>query len=329
MRMMLVAGSTETARIDGISAAGATPMLAAHTPAADAEILCYGRPVSAPVTPVSPAGCPTPAAITRAVRELCPFPVTVLDAGMATPTAAPTVSFGHDPGADVRDPVTVPVAAELYADARRFGSTLPDAEIVIAETIPGGTTTAAGVLAALGEPYGVSSSLAAHPVELKGAVVEKGLAASSLTTGTLDDPLEAIRLMGDPVLAVATGLVHGAHEAGIRTILAGGTQLLTVAILSRRLGVDGPLTLATTPFVLADEHADVPVAATVHRVVVVATDPGFDPDGHPSMAAYARGTAKEGVGMGGALWHAARADLPMAAVRDRVVALTEELIDDG
>lgn len=40
----------------------------AHTPSADAEILVSGRPVRAPVVPVSPTGCPTSDVVTRAVR---------------------------------------------------------------------------------------------------------------------------------------------------------------------------------------------------------------------------------------------------------------------
>ncbi len=58
----------------------------AHTPSADAEILKYGRPVS--VVPVSPSGCPTPAVITRAVRELVEFDPIVIDAGTASTTSA-------------------------------------------------------------------------------------------------------------------------------------------------------------------------------------------------------------------------------------------------
>ena len=325
MRMILVAGSTETARITGISAAGATPQLATHTPAADAEILCYGQPILAPVTPVSPGGCPTPAVITRAVRELRPFPVSVVDAGLATATAAPTIALDTGPGGDIREPVAVATAERIHEETRRFGRRLPDAELVIAETIPGGTTTAAGVLAALGEPFGVSSSLADHPVDLKATVVAEGLVASGIEAGTVDEPLAAVRMMGDPVLAAASGVVRGALEADTRVVLAGGTQLLTVAIICRRLGVDGPLTLATTPFVLTDEHADVSAGATAAGLVVVAADPRFDRETGAAFDAYVRGEAKEGVGMGGALWHAMRTTLPMAAVREQ----TAELIAGG
>ena len=44
------------------------------------------------------------------------------------------------------------------------------------------------------------------------------------------------------------------------------------------------------------------------------------------MAAYARGEAKEGVGMGGALALAERAGVADAAVRDRIAAATDRLL---
>ncbi len=60
MRLVVVAGSTATARIDGISAAGAAPDLLPHTPGADLDVVVHGEPTLAPVVPVSPTGCPTP-----------------------------------------------------------------------------------------------------------------------------------------------------------------------------------------------------------------------------------------------------------------------------
>jgi NaMN:DMB phosphoribosyltransferase len=59
VRLVVVAGSTATARIEGNSAAGAGPELMVHTPAADLELLAYGRSVGAPAVPVSPTGTPT------------------------------------------------------------------------------------------------------------------------------------------------------------------------------------------------------------------------------------------------------------------------------
>src|SRR6056297_1648721 len=126
MRLLLVAGTTETAAIEGISAAGADPDAMVHTPSADAEIVAYGEPVRAPVVPVSPTGCPTPAVITRAVRELLDLDVTVVDGGLAEPTGAPTVTVGARPGGDLREGDPVSTAPGVVAAARQFGRKLPD-----------------------------------------------------------------------------------------------------------------------------------------------------------------------------------------------------------
>ncbi|MFB6072150.1 MAG: nicotinate mononucleotide-dependent phosphoribosyltransferase CobT [Halobacterium sp.] len=326
----LVAGSTRTARIEGVSAAGADPALTAHTPSADAEILEHGRTVRAPVVPVSPSGCPTPAVVTRAVRERRDFDSVVVDAGLAEPTGAPTVDLGAEQGADVRDPVAVPGAEDVYAAAGRYGASLPADRVLLAETIPGGTTTAMGVLSALGERPAVSSSLPENPLELKRAVVDDGLAASGLDPGDLaGEPAEAVRRMGDPVLAAVAGLAEGALESDTEVVLAGGTQLATAGALVRHAGVDHPLTLATTSFVADDDSADVQRLAGDLDLDLRVTDPGFgERSDHPAMAAYLAGEAKEGVGMGGALALADDAGLEMAAVRESLAAVYDRVTDE-
>ena len=325
---MLVAGTTRTAAIDGISAAGADSDLLVHTPSADAEILTYGEPIRAPVVPVSPTGCPTPAVVTRAVRELVGLDVTVVDGGLAEPTGAPTVTVGARPGDDVREQDPVSTAPGVLAAAREFGRSIPDDEVYLAETVPGGTTTALGVLRALGESPVVSSSLPQNPLELKREVVEEGLQASSLDPGdATGEPAVALRRMGDPVLATITGLLVGLVEGDTAVTLAGGTQLLTAAALARHAGVETTLRLATTSFVADDESVDLEAAARELNVDLIVTDPGFESRDHPAMDAYVAGEAKEGVGMGGALALAETAGVPMDDVRDRIVAVYDRLLD--
>lgn len=327
-RLVLVAGTTATARIEGISAAGADPGAMVHTPSADAEIVTYGEPVRAPAVPVSPSGCPTPAVMTRAVRERLGFPVTVVDGGLAEPTGAPTVTVGARPGGDIRTADPVPTGPGAYEAARQFGRALPDDEFFLGETIPGGTTTALGVLRALGERGAVSSSLPDNPLERKRGVVEEALAASSLGVGDLSgQPKRAVRRMGDPVLAVVAGIAHGALETDTAVTLAGGTQMLAAAAMVRHAGIEGRLSLATTTFVADDPTASVGDLAEDLSVDVTATDPGFADSDHPAMAAYAAGEAKEGVGMGGALALADRADFPPAAVREQIVSVYDRLVD--
>ncbi|RLM59672.1 nicotinate-nucleotide--dimethylbenzimidazole phosphoribosyltransferase [Halobellus sp. Atlit-31R] len=323
MRVILVAGTTRTAEIDGISAAGASRALLAHTPSADAEILAYGDTVRAPVTPVSPTGCPTPAAVTRAVRERLGFDLTVVDGGLARPTGAPTVSVGARPGRDIREPDPVPTAPGAFAAAREYGRKLPDDRIVVGETIPGGTTTALAVLRALGEDaVRTSSSLPENPVGLKSEVVADALAASDLDPGGgAHSPGPVLRAVGDPVLAVAAGLTAGALEAGTEVVLGGGTQLLAAAALVRHAGVPDRATLATTPYLAADVPGLGDAADGLELDLSVA-DPGFDaPDAGP-LTAYADGVAKEGAGMGGALYLAAEAER-----LDEVTAATHAVLD--
>ena len=328
MRFLLVAGSTRTAAVPGLSAAGADPDLRGHTPAADAEIVEYGQPVRSPVVPVSPSGCPTPAAVTRAVRETLGFDSTVVDGGLAEPTAAGTVTVGARPGGDIREDDPVPTAPGAYEAARQFGRKLPEDELLVAESVPGGTTTAMGVLRALGEPAAVSSSLPENPLEQKRAVVTEGLDASGLEPGgAANRPKRAVRRMGDPVLATAAGVARGALETDTAVTLAGGTQMLAVAALLRHDGVDRRLDLATTSYVAADDTADLAGVADTLDVDVTVTDPGFDGRGHAGMAPFAAGEAKEGVGMGGALALARRAGVPMSEVRTSFAEVYDRLLD--
>lgn len=328
MRFVLAAGTTETAAIDGISAAGADPALRTHTPSADADILAFGRPVSQPVVPVSPTGCPTPAVITRAARELIGFRLTVLDAGLRSPTAVGAVDIGAAPGGDIREPSASFDGRQVFDRARAWARSLSsDEHLFLAETIPGGTTTSMAVLKALGEPAIVSSSLPTNPVARKRDVVERALATSGLAEGdATGDPLRAIEAVGDPVLAALMGAARGGVETGSTFTLAGGTQLLTVAACLRHHGADTPLDLATTEFVRADPSADIDGLAHRFDVTVSVTDPGFDNFDHPATKAYARGEAKEGVGMGGALALIAAAPVSMASLRERTVTLADELL---
>lgn len=328
MRFVLVGGTTRTAYIEGISAAGSSPQAARHTPAADAEIVSYGRPVFAPEVPLSPSGCPTPAVVTRTVRELTGFDLLTIDAGLGARTAAPTVAIGDEPGADIRDPEPVPNAHDLFEGARELANALPDDRLMVGESIPGGTTTALGVLRALGEPFGVSSSLPNNPLDLKDETVATGLRASGIEAGALSNqPGAAARLMGDPVLPSIAGLIAGAGERWATVTLAGGTQMIAAAALARHAGVNGSIRLATTAYVANDDAVDLAAAADALDLETEVTDPGFDRTDHPSMARYPTGEAKEGVGMGGALWLAGADGIAMETVRQRIETSYDQLVN--
>ena len=324
--MLLVAGTTRTASIEGISAAGADPDAMVHTPGADAEIVTYGEPVRAGVVPVSPTGCPTPAVVTRAVREVVGFEFATVDAGLAGETAAPTIDVGASPGCDVRNPEAVPDAGSIFDAARSLGATLPGDHLRVAESIPGGTTTALGVLEALGERASVSSSLPSNPLALKREVVGDALEASGLCPGECaGDPIRAIRSVGDPVLAAVAGLAVGAGEAGASVRLAGGTQQLAAAALARHAGFAGRLVVSTTTYIAGDDSADVRALADDVDADLVVTDPGFAGEEHVVARRFETGEAKDGVGMGETLRMAADAGA-LPAVRERIEGVYDRML---
>lgn len=328
MRVILVAGTTETATIDGISAAGANPDAMAQTPSADAELVTYGAPIRTNHVPVSPTGCPTPAMVTRAVRAVHRFKLTTVDAGLSVPTAAPTVDIGAEPGQDIREQTAVPNAASLFEQSRRLGASLPDDELLIAETIPGGTTTALGVLEALGERSTVSSSLPENPMALKREVVAEALETSDIETGACADrPIAAVEAVGDPVLAAIAGLASGGTAQGTTVTLAGGTQQLAAAAIVRHCDNEKPLEVATTSYVADDETAAVRELAEDLDVSLTVTDPGFAGEDHVAMERFEAGEAKEGVGMGGSLALAQQSG-ELSAVRDQFVALYDRLLEE-
>lgn len=303
MKLIIVLGSTRTATIPGITAAGETPELVFHTPAADAEIVQYGAPVHSPGVPISPSGCPTPALVTRAVRDLIPLDVDFIGAGLATPCAAPLVDVSSTPGRDIREEIAVPDAERIVSTTITIGRALPDDQIFIGESIPGGTTSALGVLRALGEPYVVSSSLETNPITLKEETVTTGLDASDLAPGTGETtPVAAITKMGDPVLAGIFGIVKGALETNTSVILCGGTQMIAVSALLRHDSIMSPLTIATTSYLATDSSSNIRRAADDLGLTLLITDPSFDPTANDVFAQYESGLVKEGVAMGGALW---------------------------
>lgn len=329
-RLVVVAGSTETAAVEGITAAGADPAARERTPSVDAEVCAYGRPCSTETIPTSPSGTPTPAVVTRAATQAASVPVSVVDGGLAAPTLAPVVPTDASPGGDIRAPTPVPDARAIVARGETIGRRLPGDRLVIGETIPGGTTTALGVLTALGEPTAVSSSLPENPLERKRAVVETGLAASDLSRGeAAGEPVAAVRSMGDPVLAAVYGIARGATDAGRPAVLGGGTQLATVAAMLAHAGRDPP-PVATSSFVAADESAGIDRLTDAVGATLRVTDPAFDdrPD-HPATAGYLAGEAKEGVGMGGALDLIESSDTTMAALREQIVAVYDDLLVDA
>ena len=124
---------------------------------------------------------------------------------------------------------------KLLSEPKLLGDNLAKAVdyLVIGESIPGGTTTALGVLSALGvKAEGkVSSTLPENPHSLKAETVQAGLKAAGENFGSLaKNPVKAISCVGDPMMAA---LLRISYWCGSQApvLMAGGTQMTAILAL--------------------------------------------------------------------------------------------------
>src|SRR4030067_1697911 len=177
--------------------------------------------------------------------------------------------------------------------------------LVIGESMPGGTTTALGILSALGvhAEGKVSSSMPENPHGLKSETVKTGLAAAGERFGSLaNNPIRAISCVGDPMMPAFAGLVIGA-AAQVPVLMAGGTQMSAVLAVVKALNPDVLCNVAigTTRWVVSDSSSDLRgIVAQISDVPILAADIDFSSSRFEGLKAYEKGTVKEGVGAGGA-----------------------------
>ena len=339
-RTLLLLAATDTAAVPGISAAGASPQARLGTAAADAELLLLGpggRRCHA--LPPLPAGV-SPALISHVVLSQLGLleRTQVLDLGCAIAAAVPHLRL---PGLESAGPARCLSTGQALAPARvaalvqrgsAWGRRWDPAEpLLLAECVPGGTTTALAVLEGLGVAAAglVSGSLRQPAHGLKAALVAQGLAAASFEAADLTgvahppafaDPLNVLAALGDPMQAFAAGLVGAAAARGTPVLLAGGSQMAAVLALALALAEPGQrpaladrLVVATTAWVA--EEAGSNLALLLERIgarwqvrprlEVAALR--FHGCSSAALRDYERGYVKEGVGAGGLalLWQLA------------------------
>ncbi len=299
-------GTTETAKIHGISAAGANPEITDYTPPADIELLLLGKCKCINGVPITPDGIPTPALVTLCALKLANIPAIGVNAGMSILPHVPFIELGATPGRDIRTGKAVEHAQEVLERAKIAGQILAQTAdyLIIGESIPGGTTTALGVLLAMGiDAKGkVSSTLPGNPHELKIKTVETGLNALGLKIGDLaDDPIKAISCVGDPMMPAFAGLILGAAEK-VPVMMAGGTQmsavLATVNVLNPKILSN--VAIGTTRWIIEDKSSDLKgIINQIADVPILAADLNFSNSRLTGLHAYEAGVVKEGVGIGG------------------------------
>lgn len=329
-----VLANTETAYIEGLSAAGKTAKLTDYTPAGDAEILETGTIIDIPILPMTPPyDTPTPALITRAALSITGIPHIFVNAGLKVLPAkqVPLIDIGGLPGDDIRKATAVHNVETAFKNAFKLGEELAKDHdlVVIGESIPAGTTTANAVLHSLGYDGNVSSSSSSNPLNLKKQVVGDALKSSSITFGSLsEDPLKAVACVGDPVMVAVAGIAAGLGDTPV--ILAGGTQMASIFAVIKHLGYSTDnIKIVTTTYVVQDKSANFTELADEIGAIFEAVNPEFGKSSFKGLQQYEAGFVKEGVGAGGAIYLAGMFDHSMEDLRSKIEELCEELCKFG
>ncbi|MEJ2241959.1 MAG: TIGR00303 family protein, partial [Candidatus Bathyarchaeota archaeon] len=300
-------GVTETAKIQGISAAGENPEITDYTPPADVELLHLGKCKCISGVPVTPDGIPTPALITMSALKLADIPSVVISAGLKIKPNVPFIELGGKPGRDIRTGNAVENSEEVLNRAKIVGDNLSKTVdyLVIGESIPGGTTTTLSVLMAMGfnAEGKVSSSMPNNPHKLKIRTAKEGIKAAGIKVGDLrKDPLKAISTVGDPMQPALAGLVLGAANK-VPVILAGGTQMAAVLAIANELDskVKDNLAIGTTRWIVNDRNSNlIDLVNQIVDIPIFAANLNFTKSELEGLKAYEKGIVKEGVGCGGA-----------------------------
>ncbi len=321
--LLLVLAATQTAEHEGISAAGATAASRRYTALADAELLIHGPAGQRrwPLPPL-PAGV-SPALLSHvAARRL------KLNPQVAALGLVQRPDFSHleiealdlGPSACLSSGAAMPLprVQHLWREGALLGRRL-QRPLVLAECVPGGTTTAQAVLTALGVDVAhlISGSARQPPQQLKQELVTRGLQRASL--GADPSAEQILAAVGDPFQAFTAGVLVGAVSAGQPLLLGGGCQMLAVLALamqalpaSQRKSLAAQVLIGTTAW-LADEGAAAAsqspfgglVDATAGHVdsllSVLACGVRFHSSAHQPLRDYERGYVKEGVGAGALL----------------------------
>lgn len=329
---LCVIASTQTAKIPGITGAGATPELTDYTPAADVELIAHGKPLcltEIPQTVIEGAAAPTPAIITKAALELASIPFLVADAGAAVKPDLPFFNINNESGGNIQTGQAVSNPEQIYERGKFLGKMLSQFtdHLYVGESTPAGTTTALGVLTAMGYDgnHKVSGSMPENPHELKQKVVSDGLNAAGFEAGDLaDDPFKAIEVVGDPMIPAVSGIAAGSK---VPVTLAGGTQMTPVCAVIKEVEPDFSwknLFLATTIFVAKDETSDINyISNQIADYSIFAVDPQFEKCNNSGLKNYLNGSVKEGVGAGGAMMAALLKGISI----DNIRLKTEELCE--
>jgi uncharacterized protein (TIGR00303 family) len=298
--LALVISYTATSEIPGITIAGEHPDLIKYTGPADAEFIHYGYCKSISAIPMTPDGKPTPALLTKAALESASIPSIIINAGSKVQPKLPFIDMDLKYGKNIASEAAlseddVRKAVEYGRIIGRFLGASTDC-LVIGESIPGGTTTALGVLEGLGIKALVSSSMPDNPIQLKNEIVKNALKRVHSR-----DPFDVIAQLGDPMIPTIAGILSTASEIS-KVILAGGTQMAAVLAFAKNVGFDGKnMVIGTTSYIVDDASANLlETVKQIFDIPILVAKLKLGESKISGLRSYAEGFVKEGAGAGGA-----------------------------
>ncbi len=302
---------TETGMVRHISAAGTTPQARRYTALADGELLSGGLSGGHSHHPLPPlAAGISPAIISRAVLSRQRIPIHLLSTGLPDTLKAPHIVLPKVIAKSVQtgQAMTRSQVRALFESGLHWGYRLAQqclgSYLILSECVVGGTTTAQAVLMALGYDVAgrMSSSHHTSNHQQKREVVEQGL--RYWRSHHIFSPLAAIAAVGDPMQAVAAGIVLSASEH-VGVLLAGGSQMLAVYAIAQAISNEGHshnrqrVVVGTTRWVVEDTSSDTVAIARAIGAPYLASEINFSHSPYFQLRAYERGFVKEGVGAGG------------------------------
>jgi uncharacterized protein (TIGR00303 family) len=331
---LLCTAGTKASDRAGISAAGSDPDARRWTPALDAEALILGKTISAASLPVSPLGIVSPVVISRACLSLLKMEARVVNCGCFHRSRIDEIHFGDRVADCPTSGSALPRehVVRLFEQGLKLGAELAAqrTHLVLAECVPGGTTTAMAVLSALGYQVKglLSSSLPSCNQEERWQLVAAGLSKCRYTTAEMRaDALLAVAALGDPMQAAAAGIALAAARE-IPVYLAGGSQMLSVWELLRLLagGCAPPaLMVLSTGWVAHDKGAGVLKLVKMLDAPFAVCSPDFFQSKKPGLQAYEDGHVKEGAGAGASMCLARIAGFDGRTIVAAIDACYEEL----
>ncbi len=275
-----------------------------YTPSADVELVFYGESLTLKTPPIDATGSPTPATITRACVELKNIKNLHIDAGAFVKPKIPFIEVDEKPTGRIEEGKAMNNSKELYMKGYLLGKNLDAELLIVGESVPGGTTTALGVLLGLGyDAEGkVSSGSINNPHELKIKVVREGLKKANINENS--SVFDVLNAVGDKMMPVVAGLAISFAEKNKPVILAGGTQMSAVLAVIKEINKDildkNLIAIGTTEFVLNDKNGDLKgIVEQIGDVPVLASKFYFEKARIEGLKNYCKGSVKEGVGAGG------------------------------